>query len=172
MCGAAPDAYSGVVPSGGEYGIFSFGPIYSEIVQRFVGIVEASYGHHNMPHPDVECGMKAFLDPELFQFNFTSFFGFGFPFAGFLELLFHGTACAGMLEFNLGLHSPALPEVESKIDYGMGYVKPAVLFSLVRSRGRITVHIVTVKIAGKGNLTIPANRKTLLNLSLQLCLCL
>ena len=91
--------------------------------------------------------METFLDPELFQFHLSSFFGFGFPFAGFLELLLHRAAGAGMLEFNLGLHRPALPEVESKIDYSMGYVKPAVLFSLVRSRGRITVYIVTVKIA-------------------------
>ena len=84
-----------------------------------------------MPHTDIELRAEALLDPELFQFNLTAFLHFRLPFSRFFKLLLDSAAGAGMLEFYLRLHGPALSEVITQIDDSMRDIKASMLLSLV-----------------------------------------
>ena len=109
-------------------------------------IVQSADGHDKMPGPEVEQRVEGFLDPELLQFQFTALLDFGFPLAGLGEFLLHRAAGSGMLELDFGLHAPALAEIVSEIDHGVGDVKAAVrrVAGVFAGTG-IAVHVVAEK---------------------------
>ena len=97
-----------------------------------MGIVETADGHHDMSHSDIQLRHKTLLKPELLQFNLSATLGLGFPFSGFLKLLFYLGAGSQMFELDLGLHCPALPEIISYIEYCVGNIKAAVRLAFVQ----------------------------------------
>ena len=124
--GAAPEADASVVPGGGKDGVFAFGAVHGEEIQRLVRVVQAAHGHHQVADADVQLRGEALLDPELFQFHLAAFLDLGLPLARLGELFLHGGAGAGMLEFDLGLHRPALAEVVAQVNDGVRHVETAV----------------------------------------------
>ena len=84
-----------------------------------VGIIQAD-GHYDVTNTDVSPFVERLLNPELFQFHFTAFLGFLFPFATFFVFLLVGNTVAAMLELNLCAEAPALAEI---IADGNGYVR-------------------------------------------------
>ena len=101
------------------------------------------------------------MDPELLKLNFPTFLNLSLPFAGFRIFLLYSRTCACVLELDLTSHRPALPEVVSQVDDGVGDVETAVLLALVRCRGRIAVNVVTIEIAAQGDFAVAAYRQAL-----------
>ena len=120
-------------------------------------VVQSAHGHHQVADADVQLRGEALLDPELFQFHLAALLDLGLPLARLGEFLLHGGAGAGMLEFDLRLHRPALAEVVAEVDHGMRHVEAAVRRVVPVIIGmRITVNVVTEEIAGQGHFSVAA----------------
>ena len=157
----APQADARVVPGGRKDCVLPFRTIDGEEVQGFVGIVQPAHGNDHVAHPEIQFRAEAFLDPELLQLHFAALLDLALPLAGLLELLLGSGAGPGVLELDLRLHGPSLPEVVTDIDHGMRDIEPPMLLARMRSRGRIAVHIVTVEVTGHRDFPIAAHRQTL-----------
>ena len=118
-------------------------------------VVQPAHGHHQVADAQVQLRGETLLDPELLEFHLAALFDLGFPFARFGELLLHGCTGAGMLEFDLGLHRPALAEVVAEVDHGVRNVEAAVrgIVLIIYGMG-IAIDVVAVEIAGQGHFTI------------------
>jgi hypothetical protein len=79
------------MPGTRQDGIFSFRTIDSKELRRQMVLVCSTYRNNNVPQFDVEFRTDRFLDPELFESNFSATFYFTFIFSGFLFLYFNGT---------------------------------------------------------------------------------
>ena len=94
-----------------------------------MGMVESPYRDYDMAHAEIKRRAETLLDPELLQFHLTATLRLALPFSGFFKFLLHGTAGTRMLEFNLRLHGPALPEIVSQIDDGMRDIETSMLLA-------------------------------------------
>ena len=120
-----------------------------------------SYRYNDMTYTKVKCARKAFLNPELFQFNLTSLFGFYFPFSSFFILSLVCRACASVLKLNLWPHTPAFTKVISHVDYYVRKIKSAMrAFVFIFGRLIITENIIAIKVPWESHFAISSYTKT------------
>ena len=113
-----------------------------------------------MPHTHVKGPRERLLDPELLELNLSAFLDLGFPLASLGVLFLYSRTRTGVLELDLTLHRPALPEVVSEIDHGVGNVKAAVaLVVLVIVGMGIPINIVAVKVPAQGDFSVTTYHK-------------
>ena len=78
-----PETDTCLMPSAWENRILTFRTINSEEIQWLVVSVVQTNGNNDVTSLDVCPTTEWLLDPELFEFNFTAFLYFLFPFATF-----------------------------------------------------------------------------------------
>ena len=115
-------------------------------------------GYYDMSEPQVSGLRESLLNPELFQFHLTAFLGLLFPFATFLVFFLVSDASAAMFKLYLGAEGPALSEIVTHIDHGVGDVEASmarivlVLFGLT-----VSAYMVTKEITAISHLAIAAD---------------
>ena len=151
----SPERNTRLMPCRRQNGVLALRTINREEIQGLmVGIIQAD-GHYDVTNTDVSPFVERLLNPELFQFHFTAFLGFLFPFAAFFVFLLVGNTVAAMLELNLCAKAPALAEI---IADGNGYVRDvetSVTGIVLMCFGlTVTADVVAIEIAGKTDFAV------------------
>ena len=77
-----------------------------------MGEVGAAHGHYHVASADVHLAApEGFLQPELFQGDFAATLDLLFELAGLFLLDFHCRLYTAVLELNLRVETPAVPEI-------------------------------------------------------------
>ena len=99
------------MPCARQNGVFAFGTIDGEEVERLVVGVGQTYGHDDMAGTYVGETSERFLNPELLQLHFATALLLLLKLDRFLCLIFYSRTCTAMLKLNLRTQRPALAKV-------------------------------------------------------------
>ena len=157
VTGTSPEADARFVPCAGQDRILALGTVDPEELGGHVVLVSPADGHDHMPQAQVEGRAEAFLEPELFEGDLAAAFDLRLILAALLEFGFEGALRAAVLEFDLGAHRPAAPEIVAQVDDHVREVEATVAFViLVLVRTDITQVVVAEEIARHDGLAVPA----------------
>ena len=107
----SPERNTRLMPCRRQNGVLALMTINSEEIQGLmVGIIQSD-GHYDVTNTDVSPFVERLLNPELLEFNFTTFLGLLFPFTTFFVFFLIGNTVAPMFKFYLSSEGPSLAEV-------------------------------------------------------------
>ena len=115
----APERDAGLMPCARQNGVFAFGTIDGEEVERLVLGVGQTYGYDDMAGTYVGETSERLLNPELLQSHFTPTFYFFFKFSGFFVFYFYSRFCSSVFKLYFTTHAPSFSEIVANHDYYM-----------------------------------------------------
>ena len=107
----APERNASLMPCARQNGVFAFGTIDGEEVERLMIGVGQTYGHNDVAGTYVGETSERLLNPELLKLYFAATLLLLLKLYRLLCLIFYSRTGAAVLKLNLGAQRPALAKV-------------------------------------------------------------